>query len=148
MQRQRATAYPAQALSLLAVTLLASGCGGGGDKPASVSGHVTYNGKAVTSGTVVLLGADGTASATGAVQPDGTYSIAKSPAGKVKVVFDNPPPPPVDRRLPADDPESRAAAEDAARYVPTPPHYKDPESSGLTLELQKGKNPNSDITLR
>jgi hypothetical protein len=148
MQRRRATVGLAQALVLLAVTLLASGCGGDSDKPASVSGRVTYNGKAVTSGTVVLLGADGTASAASVVQPDGTYSIAKSPAGTVKVVFDNPRPWPVDRRLPADDPESRAAAEDIARYVPTPPHYKDPVMSGLTLELRAGKNPNSDITLR
>lgn len=127
--------------------MLASGCGAGGDKPASVSGRVTYNGKTITSGTVVLVGADGKASDPGAVQSDGSYSIARSPAGTVKVVFDNPPPPPVDKQLPASDPESKAAAEAITRYVPTP-QYKDPAKSGLTLELKAGKNPNSDINLR
>lgn len=132
---------------VLAGTLLAGGCGGGGDRPASVSGRVTYNGKSVTSGTVVLLSTDGKASDPAAVQPDGTFSIAKAPAGTVKVVFDNPPPPRVDRRLPANDPEAQAASAGAGRYVLTPPHYKDPTKSGLTLELKSGKNPNSDITL-
>ncbi|HEY7308262.1 MAG TPA: hypothetical protein VH643_02765 [Gemmataceae bacterium] len=144
---QRATAGPRSALPLFIAALLTSGCGMGGDRPATVSGRVTYNGKTVTSGTVVLVGADGKASDPGAVQPDGTYSIARSPAGTVKVVFDNPPPPPIDKRLPASDPEFKEATDAAARYVPTPPQYQVPEKSGLTLELKAGKNANSDINL-
>src|SRR5207248_4958499 len=60
---------------------------------------------------VVLIGEDGKASDPGAVQPDGTYSIAKSPVGTVKVSFDNPPPPESRTssggKLPANDPEAK-----------------------------------------
>jgi hypothetical protein len=134
-------------LPLLAAALLVGGCGGGGDKPASVSGKVTYKGKTVTSGVVVLVGADGKTSDPGPVQTDGTYSIAHAPAGTVKVAFDNPPPPPVDRHAGAKDPEAKEKAEEAARYVPTPQQYKDPEKTGVTLTLKRGKNENADVNL-
>ena len=139
-------------VGLAAASLVgALGCSAG-DRPASVSGRVTYNGKTVTSGVVVLIGEDGKASDPGAVQPDGTYSIAKSPIGTVKVSFDNPPPPESRTssggKLPANDPEAKENAEAAARYVATPPKYKDPAQSGLTLEIKKGKNSGMDIELR
>jgi hypothetical protein len=136
-------------LPLLALSLLA-GCGGGGDKPAAVSGHVTYKGKAVTSGVVVLVGADGKASDPGPVQADGSYSIAHAPAGAVKVSFDNPPPPRVQRQPGArqQDPEAQEAAQEAARYVATPLGYKDPQKSGLALTLKPGKNADCNIDLR
>jgi hypothetical protein len=142
--------YTAVAAFVL-VAALAVGCAGG-DKPASASGHVTYNGKPVTSGTVVLVAPDGKTSNPGPVQPDGTDSITASPAGTVKVVFDNPPPPrptaPPGQKAAANDPEAKEKAEEAARYVPTPPKYKDPNQSGVTLNLKRGNNPNSDIVLQ
>jgi hypothetical protein len=145
---RRITGGPGRLLPFLGAALLVLGCGGSGDKPASVSGRVTYNGKPVTSGTVVLIGADGKASDTGPVQPDGTYSIAHSPAGTVKVAFDNPPPPRVDPRTAAKDPEAQEAAREAARYVPTPAHYRDAAKSGVTLDLKSGRNTNCDINLK
>jgi hypothetical protein len=126
--------------------LFAGGCGAGGDKPASVSGRVTFNGKPVTSGVVVLVGADGKSSDPGAVQADGTYSIAKSPAGKVKVAFDNPPPP-VNVQRGAANPEAKEEAAAAARYTPTPLTYNNPDQSGVTLDLKAGKNENIEIKL-
>jgi hypothetical protein len=148
MNWQCVTAGPRRLLPLFAAALLAGGCGGGGDKPASATGKVTYNGKTVTSGVVVLVGADGKVSDPGQVQPDGTYSIARAPAGSVKVSFDNPPPPVIDRKAPAKDPEVQEARKEAARYVPTPLQYKDPAKSGVTLELKRGKNTNCDINLK
>jgi hypothetical protein len=133
--------------ALFAAALLAAGCGVGGDKPASVSGHVVFNGKPVTSGVVVLIGANGKASEPGSVQSDGAFSIAKSPAGKVKVSFDNPPPPPVTNQPGAANPEAKEQAETAAHYTPTPLAYKDPDQSGVTLDLKAGKNENIEIKL-
>jgi hypothetical protein len=133
----------------IAALLGAAGCGGGGDKPASVSGTVTYKGKPVTSGVVVLIGKDGKASDPGAVQADGTYRIAHAPVGTVTVVFDNPAPErPSGSKLPANDPEAQAEAETAKRYVPTPAKYKDPAKSGLTLEIKRGTNTGKDIELQ
>jgi hypothetical protein len=134
-------------LPALFTAALLAGCGAGGDKPASVSGHVTFNGKPVTSGTVTLVGPDGKASDPGTVKPDGTYSIAKSPAGKVKVGFDNPPPPPVVNQPGVVNPEAQEQAETAARYTPTPLAYSNPDQSGVTLDIKAGKNDNVEIKL-
>jgi len=130
------------ALFLLAV-LGATGCSGA--KQASVTGRVSYKGKPVTSGTVVLFDQNGHASDLGNVQPDGTYTIARAPVGTDKVSFDNPPPPktalpPGQKAPPANDPEFAEAAKAKANYVPTPPQYKDPVQSGLTVEVKSGKN--------
>jgi hypothetical protein len=130
--------------SLLVAAILAlAGCRGG-DRPASVSGKVTYLGRPVTSGVVVLVGADGKTSTPGAVGPDGTYRIAQAPAGTVRVAFDNPPP----QRVAPGNPEAGDAAQALARYVPTPLEYRDAARSGLTLELKRGTNPDRDIELR
>jgi hypothetical protein len=130
--------------SLLAAAFLGlAGCRGG-NLPASVSGKVSYQGRPVTSGVVVLVGADGKTSTPGAVGPDGTYRIAQAPAGTVRVAFDNPPPPHVaPGNLGAGD-----AAQAFASYVPTPLKYTDAAQSGLTLELKRGMNPNRDIELK
>ncbi len=136
----------------LALVLGGLGCGEASDKPASVSGRVTYKGKAVTSGIVVLVGKDGKVSDPGPVQADGTYKIAKAPVGPMKVSFDNPPPAhataPPGQKLPAHDPEAQENAKESARYVATPAKFKDPEHSGVTLEIKKGKNENCDIALK
>ena len=147
-QRTRALGHFLALLTVVAV-LGAAGCAGG--KRASISGHVNYQGRPVTSGTVVLIGQDGQASAPGNVQPDGSFSIARAPVGVDKVSFDNPPPPrtapPVGKRAPADDPEYAETAKAAAHYVPTPPKFKDPLQSGLTVEVKSGNN-TCDIELK
>jgi len=92
-----------------------AGCTKASD-PASVSGTVTYKGKPVTSGVVVLIGADGRASDPGPVKQDGSYEIAKAPAGIVKVAFDNPAPAapaPVPAGAP-NNPAAEAEAKEAA----------------------------------
>jgi hypothetical protein len=68
--------------ALLVVALLAaSGCGGNN---ATMSGKVTYKGRAVTSGSVVVLNPDNTAS-KGEIQPDGTYTVSDVARGHVKI---------------------------------------------------------------
>src|SRR5687767_15828097 len=65
----------------LAVILGLTGCGGG---KATVQGKVTHRGKALASGTVILVGADGVAVA-GEIAGDGSYAIAGVTSGPVQV---------------------------------------------------------------
>lgn len=126
------------AVALVAAVLVA-GCA----RPrASVSGKVTYKGKPVTSGNVVIVGQDGKASPPGPIQPDGTYAIAGAPVGSVTAAVDNPPPaePPPNAPKNSNDPEVKQDKELAARYVATPDQYKDPKKSGLQHDLQSGSN--------
>lgn len=129
--------------SIVATSLLVlSGCGRSPPE-ASVTGTVSYLGKPVTSGLVVMMAADGRASIAGRVRADGTYTIHRSPTGKVTVVFFNSPPPkpPVNAYgLNADDPEVRQMLEDYKNFSPTPARYSDPKQSGITADLKPGKN--------
>lgn len=52
------------------------GCTGGSGDLAVVKGKITFNGKPVPNGTINFLPADGSKpSATGEIQPDGSYSL-------------------------------------------------------------------------
>ena len=148
MSRQRAGV---RFSGLLALAVLGvAGCAGG-ERPASVYGHVSYKGKPVTSGTVVFVSEDGKSSYPGQVQPDGSYAIAQAPVGEVRLSFDNPPPPrtapPLGQKPPANDPEYQEAAKAASLYVPTPVHFKDPDKSGIIFDLRRGSN-ECDIDLK
>jgi len=81
------------AAPLCCIFLISAGCGGFATEP--VAGKVTFNGKALTQGTVTLVpqSADFPASAQpiGAIQDDGSYLISTAkevgaPAGEYKVV--------------------------------------------------------------
>jgi hypothetical protein len=84
-----------------------------GEKPAAdtgtVEGKVTDNGKPLAKGNVTLVDKDGK-KFTGAIAPDGTYSVDKVPPGEYKVGIDG-----------------------------GPAKFADPEKSGLTLTVKKGK---------
>jgi hypothetical protein len=124
---------------LLLGLLLATAAGCGGGKSATVRGKVSYQGKSLTMGNVILVSEDGQLSARGVIQPDGTYEIAQAPTGKVKVGVSNPPPPGAPGGQPLfgslDDPETKQAVAMAAKYVPSPDIYTDPQKSGLTREV-------------
>src|SRR5690349_503951 len=59
----------------------AAGCGGQG---ATVSGKVSYKGRPVVSGSVIVLNPDGTAR-TGVILPDGSYTVEGVSRGLVKI---------------------------------------------------------------
>ena len=126
-----------------ALLVLAAAAGGCGRSTATLSGTVTYRGRPVTSGEVVFLAADGRTAAHAPIGPDGRYTVPGVPLGEARVAVDNAPPPwyATAPRLPAglaNDPEVREARAQAARYVPTPPRYRDPNQSGLTHTVGKG----------
>jgi hypothetical protein len=129
---------------LTPVLLVLAGCAGG---KADVTGKVTHQGKTVTWGTVIVQGPDG-APVTGAIQPDGTYSVQGVATGKVLIGVisrdpgvragpanrggfksqhgDQPPPPPPDI--------------DRSKWFPLPAKYETPETSGITTTLHSGAN--------
>jgi hypothetical protein len=132
---------PRAVLGLALLSALAAlGCGGG--KAAKVTGKVTYRGKALTMGSVVLVSEDGKTSARGAIQPDGTYTIDKAPVGKVQAAVSNPPPPGARGGQPLggapNDEETKQARAVASQYVPTPEKYNDPKTSGLSFDIPSG----------
>jgi outer membrane biosynthesis protein TonB len=87
---------------------------------ARLSGTVTFKGKPLAAGMVVLAAADGTAYSA-VTATDGTYRLADPiPPGSYRV---------------------------AVRSVGVPAKYGDPATSGLTVELKKGNN-TADLALQ
>jgi hypothetical protein len=128
----------------VALPLAAAGCGGTTD----VSGTVTYQGKSVVFGTVVLFGADGVPK-SGPIKPDGTFRVNGVKLGTAKVAVSSPRPPgsqPVgkgrggrdaDDKPPPD--EAPADPEVIRNWVALPEKYTDPDKSGLTADVQPGR---------
>jgi hypothetical protein len=122
--------------------LAAAGCGGG---TADVAGKVTYQGKPVVFGTVLVIGPDGVPK-SGAIQRDGTYRVAGVKVGAAKVSVSSPPPPgspkfagrKVGRDAVDDDKvitEEPVDPEVAKSWFPIPERYADPEKSGLKADV-------------
>jgi hypothetical protein len=125
----------------LCVAVLA-GCGGkktGGD----VSGKVTYNGKAVTSGSVAFHGSDGK-SVSSSIASDGSYKIVKPPLGEVKITVETSPPLKVGSSASPKSPDGKEGPPKAdiplsgktgGEYVAIPDKYKKPATSGLSFTV-------------
>src|SRR5262245_35060772 len=73
---------------LLLVLSVVFGCGPGS---ATVTGKVTYKGKPVVSGTVVMLGSD-ERMVSAEIKADGQYVLAGVRSGKVRIGVSSPPP--------------------------------------------------------
>jgi hypothetical protein len=117
----------------LVMLLLAAGCAPG---KGSVTGTVTYQGKPLTTGTIIFFDAAKGAPST-AINPDGTYSLPKVAAGKAKIAI----------MMPMDIPFKPLGAPPGAGKTPEPdkvpvlpPKYADPEQSGLVCEVKAGSN--------
>lgn len=153
MTRSKPRALPVFVYLLVVVLPAAvAGCARSG----TVAGKVSIDGRPVSGGMVSFLGADvepGTQnSATGTIQPDGTYEANKVPVGPIKVCImpdmrpgrrapEEAPVRPLDREKGV-RPKSKAAAP-AATEAPgrIPPKYTKFETSGLTLTVHSGTNP-------
>jgi hypothetical protein len=132
------------AAGVCALALAACGCTGG---TGTVTGKVTYIGKALPGGTVTCL-ARGNRPFMGKIEPDGTYTVTDVPIGPVKIAVEAAGPagePPI--ALPKPDqppPQMKPPASD-----PRPPHttialpkqYANPDTSGLEMTVVKGSNP-------
>ena len=68
------------ALCLAIVLVASAGCGSGKKKTCIVRGKVTYDGKVVPNGTITFFPTEGP-SASGEIQPDGSYTLTTYVAG-------------------------------------------------------------------
>ena len=125
-------------LLLLCLVGVAGGCG----RTATVTGKVTYKERPVVYGSVVLQNEDMTA-VSGVIEPDGSYTVENVPAGLVKIAV-----------LSRDPTKGRGgdkgargkktgdkklAVKPPADWFPLPPHYEDPQTSGLQLHVGTGR---------
>jgi hypothetical protein len=140
--------------SLIAVAaMVAAGCSNSAD----VSGKVTYNGKPVVYGTVVVVGADGLPR-SGAIQPDGSYKVKAVPLGQAKVAVTSPRPPgsdpppkkavgrDADDDKPRPEPPPPAPPEVIQNWVALPEKFGDVNLSNITVTVKSGQP--ADIALR
>jgi hypothetical protein len=133
----------------LAVVCLLAGCG---KRFGSVSGNVTYKGKALNMGTVAFIPeAKGAEVATGEIDKDGKYSVPKVLVGKCKVTVSTPTALP---RVPGaggrmmDASKMGGGKEGTAKVAGTaetpavkvPDKFSQPDTTTLTAELKEGSN--------
>jgi len=142
----------------LAAAMLFAAAGCGGDT-ANVEGKVTYNGKPVVYGTVVVVGADGIPK-SGAIQPDGSYRVSGVPVGSARVAVTSPRPPgrepprkrapvsrdTVDEDKPEAEPPPPASPDVIQNWVSLPEKFGDPNKSEVTVTVKSGQP--ADIVLK
>ena len=126
-------------LALAVAALSAAGCGSSGPQMAPVSGTVQYQGQPLKAGTVTFAPTDGERpSATGTIQPDGTYTLQTTEPGDGAVVGDY--------RVAITDVDSNSYVTELPGMPPSvpksaiPQKYTDPNTSGLTATVESGAN--------
>jgi hypothetical protein len=131
---------PQLAAGLLLVLSASPGCGRVPGAAGSVSGKVLFNGRPLPSGSVLFVRAGGGQS-TALIRPDGTYRIDDAPLGTVKVAIASHAHAPAGLERPAHPaPGNHSRPVRPAERTPIiPPHYNDPERSGLTFSVQEGE---------
>lgn len=117
--------------------VIAAGCNQSNDpKTYPVSGKVSYRGKPVVSGIVLLTPAESGHAATGNLGSDGTFRLTTfkkddgAVPGKYYVAV---------QAFPAEG-AGLPGAEFAGKTPPVPLKYMSPSSSGLTVEIKASEN--------
>jgi hypothetical protein len=143
------------AVAVAVSVFLVVGCSGGAKKDAKLTGKVTYGGEPLGGGNV-LLQATGEHSQTfqSAIKTDGSYEIAGVPAGEYNVGVET------DSikglsggayggaKIPGGAKVEQPQFENMPKYVPIPPKYKDPKTSGLPkITIQAGNKTPQNIDL-
>jgi hypothetical protein len=155
-----------RAIVLLFVGFLVGGCG---SSKGTVSGKVSYNGIPLSDGEVSFLPESGQGAFNARIKEDGSYTIEKVPAGKVKIVVATSSARGNDPRMAmmkqAMKSNKMELSEEARKSMPSgakdaiegsgqsgqstsiPRRYSDPEKSGLELTVTGGKQTH-DIELK
>jgi hypothetical protein len=120
---------------LLAIMAVAGGCSSA-ERPATVTGTVTFDGKPVTGGTIGFIPADGRPY-QGDIQADGSYRVENVPLGECIVIIN---PPAVD-----DSARFKVIKDSQGNVPPTPPppfplRYADMQGSDLRYVVKSGEN--------
>jgi hypothetical protein len=130
--------------------LFSLGCG---DPKGEISGKVTYQDKPIPGGTVTFFGAEDRVVGSAPISAEGIYSVAKVPAGPVKItvtaptiVTRDPKAPPLSPLPTGKGTARRKAIEKRERdmwesniRMDIPAKYSMPDQSGLTYTVQPGK---------
>jgi hypothetical protein len=126
-------------LALFLISQLATGC----SKPkGTISGKVTYQGKALPGGFVIFLPEKGPA-VNATIDSEGKYRADNVPVGtaRISVQAHGAPDPESQNQAP---PKPRSPADMKQFLMPKtstvfiPPQYNDPEKSGLTCDVKQG----------
>jgi hypothetical protein len=139
----------ARQLALIALPLLAfaAGSAGCGREPCSLTGRVTFLGKPLSSGSVIVY-CDDQQIVTGLIRPDGTYTIPNVPPGKARVTVQghsnrdwwrpkSQPPPAINGPV---TPGSGRPGKDAPVTL-VPDRYGVPEESRLAVIVDRARTP-------
>ncbi len=133
-------AFRVTGLGLLLVSV--AGCQNSG----SVSGKVTYQGKPLVYGTVLLIGSNN-ASVQAAIQKDGQYYASGLAPGTVQVAVNSPNPKGVAVFAGWKDPSKKPPPLEVPGWFAIPTKYESVATSGLTVPIQRGSN-SFDIALK
>jgi hypothetical protein len=119
-----------------------------------VSGTVTYDGKPLPGGEVIITNEADNLMASGYLSPEGTYSIKQAPAGPVRVIVRN-----EELKHQIDEKTVKALQRKGVpivieknpgkgtKYVPVPARYASRETSELKYEVKKNEANKIDIVL-
>ncbi len=117
-----------------------------GPSRATITGRVSFQGKPVIWGSVVVVGADGRI-ASGKIESDGTYRVEDAATGPVSLGVISRDPLVQNWASNIKATRSRPTAKaftaspvDRKKWFPLPLHYEDPAQSGLTAKLKRGGN--------
>jgi hypothetical protein len=140
--------------SLVFMLLALTGCGSG---TGAVTGRVTFRGKPVVSGSVVIVGADNKLVSC-PLDAEGRYAVDGVPLGTVQVAVVSPNPNPRPRLPPAflihrekernlpengnvkDSPAPVVPKVDSSKWFPLPKPYELADTSGITTTIHEGDN--------
>jgi hypothetical protein len=139
--------------SLVVVLLTLAGCGSG---TGGVTGRLTFRGKSVVSGSVVMLGADNKL-VSGPIDAEGHYAVNGVPLGTVQVAVVSPDPAPSPippeffklqekkfkllekANLKSPFPPTPPKVDDS-KWFPLPRQYELADTSGITTTIHSGDN--------
>jgi hypothetical protein len=132
---------------ILGISLAAAGCDG--SSTATITGKVYYNDAPLKGGNVSFMTKDQKVIRLSEISEDGSYTIEKMPTGEALITVETSGLKPPAQKMPANKPPPGVEPpagykpldfeERAKRYVPIPDRYSDPKQSGLTYQVQKGK---------
>src|SRR5437588_3553045 len=122
------------------VLIGAAGVAGGRGNKSEVTGKVTYRGRPVVCGAVILVSTDGVTAAAGPIKPDGTYTVTGMKPGEVRVGVISRDPTATQRQhnqrwakitRPVEQASVKAPV-DRKKWMKLPPKYEEPETSGIS----------------
>jgi hypothetical protein len=137
----------ARGLATAALAVSLGGCGG--KLQFDVTGQVKYNGAALAKpdGLIVFVGPDGSQVAA-PIGPDGTYTATKVTAGlnRVAVYYSNPAFKSAKPSRPKGAPTEMNRPTIPSTFL-TPESYASPDTSKLSIQVEKGTVFNVDVTV-